>query len=91
MHSAAWMKPLTSLVMALLLGPSVGASPSREEFVIEALRESEEITGIQETALASPSSQPVGNRISHSEQADRGGSGSGQLVWPGVLRPNNSQ
>ena len=48
------MKPLTSLVMALLLGPSVGASPSREEFVIEAIQESEEITGIQETAPVRP-------------------------------------
>ena len=50
------MKPLTSLVMALLLGPSVEASPSREEFVIEATQESEEITGIQEafTGLIRP-------------------------------------
>ena len=44
------MKPLSLLLMALLLGPSVGASPSSEEFVIESIQENEEITGIQEAA-----------------------------------------
>jgi len=53
------MKPLTSLVMAVLLGPSVGASPSRKEFVIEAIEESEEITGIHETATVRPFCQPL--------------------------------
>ena len=51
------MKPLTSLVMALLLGPSVGASPNTEEFVIEAIQESEEITVIHETARSDPCQQ----------------------------------
>ena len=45
------MKPLTSLLMALLLVPSVGASPNSEEFVIKAIQESEEITGILEAAV----------------------------------------
>ncbi len=48
------MKPLTSLVMALLLGPSVGASPSSEEFVIEPIQESEEVTRIQEAVPIRP-------------------------------------
>ena len=33
------MKPLTSLLSALMLASSVGASPSSEEFVIEAIQE----------------------------------------------------
>ena len=48
------MKPLTLLLMALFLGPSVGASPSSEEFVIEAIQENEEITRIQEGAAVRP-------------------------------------
>ena len=48
------MKPLTLLLMALFLGPSVGASPSSEEFVIEAIQENEEITRIQEAAAVRP-------------------------------------
>ena len=48
------MKPLTLLLMALFLGPSVGASPSSEEFVIEAIQDNEEITGIQEAAPVRP-------------------------------------
>ena len=48
------MKPLTLLLMALFLDPSVGASPSSEEFVIEAIKENEEITGIQEAAQVRP-------------------------------------
>ena len=57
------MKPLTSLVMALLLGPSVVASPSSEEFVIEPIQESEEITRIQEAIpirpLPAPPPRPI--------------------------------
>ena len=48
------MKPLTLLLMALFLGPSVGASPRSEEFVIEAIQENEEITRIQEAAAVRP-------------------------------------
>ena len=48
------MKPPTSLLM----GPSVGASPSSEEFVIKAIQESEEITGIQEAVPVSPLPAP---------------------------------
>ena len=48
------MKPLTLLLMALFLGPSVGTSPSSEEFVIEAIQKNEEITGLQEAALVRP-------------------------------------
>ena len=40
--------------MALILGLSVGASPSSEESVIEAIQENEEITGIQEAATVKP-------------------------------------
>ena len=75
------MKPLTLLLMALFLGPSVGASPSSEEFVIEAIQENEEITGIQGLPHQTPASQ----------QADRGGSGSRKLVRAGVLRPHHGQ
>ena len=52
------MKPLTSLLMALLLVPSVGASPNSEEFVIKAIQESEEITGIQEAVPVRPPPAP---------------------------------
>ena len=45
------MKPLTSLLMALMLAPSVGGSPPSEEFVIKAIQESEEITGILEAVM----------------------------------------
>ena len=48
------MKPLTSLLMA----PSVGASPSSEEFVIRAIRESEETTVIQEADPVRPMPAP---------------------------------
>ena len=48
------MKPLTLLLMTLFLGPSVGASPSSEEFVIEAIQENEENTRIQEAAPVRP-------------------------------------
>ena len=45
------MQPLTWLVLALLICPSVGASPNSEEFVIKAIQEGEEITGIQAAGL----------------------------------------
>lgn len=48
------MKPLTSLVMALLLGPSVGASPSSAEFLIEAIKESKEIPEVKAIAPVKP-------------------------------------
>ena len=48
------MKPLTSLLMP----PSVGASPSSEEFVIRAIRESEETTVIQEADPVRPLPAP---------------------------------
>ena len=52
------MKPLTSLLMALMLAPSVEASPSSEEFVIKAIQESEEITGIHEAVPVRPLPAP---------------------------------
>ena len=52
------MKPLTSLLFALMLASSVGASPSSEEFVIRAIRESEETTAIQEAAPVKPLPAP---------------------------------
>ena len=52
------MKPLTSLLLALMLASSVGASPSSEEFVIRAIRESEETTVIQEAAPVRPLPAP---------------------------------
>ena len=55
------MKPLTLLLMALFLGPSVGASPSSEEFVIEAIQGNEKNTGIQEAAAVRP--LPASNPI----------------------------
>ena len=48
------MKPLTLLLMALFLGPSNGARNSSEGFVIEAIKENEEIIGIQEAAAVRP-------------------------------------
>ena len=41
------MKHLTGLMLALLLAPSVEASPSGEDFVIETIEESEQITTTQ--------------------------------------------
>ena len=52
------MKPLTSLLMALMLAPSVEANPSSEEFVIKAIQESEEITRIQEAVPVRPLPAP---------------------------------
>ena len=52
------MKPLTSLLLALMLGPSVAASPHGEEFVIKAIQESEEITGILEAVPVRPLPAP---------------------------------
>ena len=58
-----WMKPLTSLLLGLMLASSVGASPSSEEFVIRAIRESKETTVIQEAApvrsLPAPPPKPI--------------------------------
>ena len=52
------MKPVTSLLMALMLAPSVEANPSSEEFVIKAIQESEEITRIQEAVPVRPLPAP---------------------------------
>ncbi len=41
------MKPLTWLVLVLLISPSVGASPNGEEFVIEDIQKREVITEIK--------------------------------------------
>ena len=46
------------MLMELMLAPSVGASPSSEEFVIRAIRESEEITVIQEADPVRPLPAP---------------------------------
>ena len=48
------MKPLTSLVMALLIAPSVEASPSGEEFVIETIEESKQMTETEQAAPVMP-------------------------------------
>ncbi|AII47560.1 hypothetical protein KR52_08110 [Synechococcus sp. KORDI-52] len=48
------MKAQAWLVLALLLVPSVGASPNAEEFVIEPIQDSEEITGLQKAASIKP-------------------------------------
>ena len=48
------MKPLTSLLLALMLASSVRTSPSSEEFVIRAIRESDETTVIKEAAPVGP-------------------------------------
>jgi len=48
------MKPLTGLVLTLLLAPSVGASPSGEEFRIETIKESEHITAIRQAVPVMP-------------------------------------
>ena len=48
------MKPLTLLLMALFLGPSVGASPSGEEFLVEDTTEIREPITIQEVRTVAP-------------------------------------
>ena len=58
MHPAAVDEPLTSLLLALMLASSVGASPSSEKFVIRAIREREVTTVIQEAAPVGPLPAP---------------------------------
>ena len=48
------MKPLTLLLMALFLGPSVGASPSAEEFLVEDITEIREAITIQDVRTVPP-------------------------------------
>ena len=48
------MKPLSLLLMALLLGPSVGASPSGEEFLVEDITEIREAITIQDVRTVAP-------------------------------------
>ena len=48
------MKPLTLLLMALLLGPSVGASPSGEEFLVEDITEIRDAITIQDVRTVAP-------------------------------------
>ena len=48
------MNPLTGLMLALLLAPSVGASPSGADFVIETIEESEQITASQQALPLMP-------------------------------------
>ena len=48
------MKPLTLLLMALLLGPSVGASPSGEEFLVEDITEIRDAITIQDIRTVAP-------------------------------------
>ena len=48
------MKPLTLLLMALFLGPSVGASPSGEEFLVEDITEIREAITIQDVRTVVP-------------------------------------
>ena len=57
------MKPLTWLVLALVVAPAVGASPNGEEFMVETIEESEPIKAILEVApvraLPDPPPSPV--------------------------------
>ena len=48
------MKLLTLLLMALLLGPSVGASPSGEEFLVEDITEIRDAITIQDVRTVAP-------------------------------------
>ena len=48
------MKPLSGLMLTLLFTPSVGASPSGEDFVIETIEESEQITTTQQAVPLMP-------------------------------------
>ena len=48
------MKPLTLLLMTLFLGPSVGASPSGEEFLVEDITEIREAITIQDVRTVAP-------------------------------------
>ena len=53
------MKPLTLLLMALFLGPSVGASPSGEEFLVEDITEIREAITIQDVKTVAPVRPPM--------------------------------
>ena len=57
------MKPLTWLVLTLMLTPAVGASPNGEEFMVETIKESEPIKAIRVVAplraLPVPPPSPV--------------------------------
>ena len=48
------MKPLSLQLMALLLSPSVGASPSGEEFLVEDITEIREAITIQNVRMVAP-------------------------------------
>ena len=48
------MKPLTLLLMVLLLGPSVGASPSGEEFLVEDITAIRDAITIQDVRTVAP-------------------------------------
>ena len=48
------MKPLSLLLMALLLGPSVGASPSGEEFLVEDITEIRDAITFQDVRTVPP-------------------------------------
>ena len=48
------MKALTLLLMALFLGPSVGASPSGEEFLVEDITEIRDAITIQDVRTVAP-------------------------------------
>ena len=48
------MKPLSLLLMALLLGTSVGASPSGEEFLVEDITEIRDAITIQDVRTVAP-------------------------------------
>ena len=48
------MKPLSLLLMALLLSPSVGASPSGEEFLVEDITEIRDAITIQDVRTVAP-------------------------------------
>ena len=48
------MKPLTLLLMTLFLGPSVGASPSGEEFLVEDITEIRDAITIQDVRTVAP-------------------------------------
>ena len=57
------MKPLTLLLMALLLGPSVGASPSGEEFLVEDITEIRDAITIQDVRTVAPVSPRPASKL----------------------------
>ena len=75
------MKPLTGMVLALLLAPSAGASPSSEEFVIKDIEQTKGISRVSPLPLASP--EPVSRQHRLPSKLSRVVQGTASWYGPG--------